>query len=52
MCEGVLADVVIKGSLMRKLELRTTLSAEARVSCSEVRGCGQLIRGLLVELSS
>jgi hypothetical protein len=38
MCEGVIADVVRKGSLLRKLEVRTTLSAEARVSCSEVRG--------------
>jgi hypothetical protein len=28
------------------------MSAEAKVSCSEVRGCGQPIRGLLVELSS
>ncbi len=51
MCEDVLADVV-KGSLLIKLGVRTTLSAEARVNCSEVRGWGQPVRELLVELSS
>jgi hypothetical protein len=43
MCEGVIVDVVSKGSLLRKLEVRTTLSASAdrvvlNVNCSEVRG--------------
>jgi hypothetical protein len=37
MCEGVVADVIV-GSFMKRLAVRTTLSAEVRVSCSEVRG--------------